>query len=72
MRRTRFGFKPADLETVYIASGFAVERGAKHDLYQHRRYPSLVTTVRRSDPIKPGYIDTLLDLVDEAARRDRG
>lgn len=72
MRRTRHGFRPADVEAVYRANGFSCTHGAKHDLFQHRRYLELVTTVRRSDPIKPGYIGDLLALVDEAAQRERG
>jgi hypothetical protein len=68
MRRTKFGWKPADLALVYRSKGFLLERGAKHDLFQHRRYLHLIATVRRSDPVKPGYIETLLDLLDEVER----
>ena len=68
MRRTKFGWKPQDLRSVYLHKGFLVESGAKHDLYQHRKYLHLIATVRRSDPVKPAYIEKLIDLVDEADR----
>jgi hypothetical protein len=64
MRRTKHGWKPADLEAAYRAAGFVPKATTKHDGYYHPSYPILMTTVTRSDPVKADCIDDLLDLVD--------
>jgi len=53
---------------VYTGHGFDVEEGAKHTLYQHPKYPRLVTTVGRSDPVLRAYIAQAIALIDELAR----
>lgn len=68
MRASKADWSPKELLSVYRSRGFEVEEGAKHAKVQHPRFPWLITTVRRSDPLPTGYIETLLDLIDEADR----
>lgn len=68
MRRSKFGWTPEDVERVYAAHGFECRHGAKHDLFQHRQHRRLIATVKRTNPLKPAYIDDLLKLIDELER----
>ena len=63
MRRTKHGWRPADLEAAYEAAGFKQKRSTKHDGYYHPKYPHLRTTVTLSDPVKADYVVDLLELV---------
>ena len=72
MRRTKHGWKPADLEAAYRAAGFVSRGTKKHDGYYHESYPELMTTVTRSDPVKADYIDDLISLVDRLAQLKAG
>jgi hypothetical protein len=71
MRRTKHGWRPSEVRAAYLGYGFSVDAGRKHDLYQHRRYPDLIATMTRSDPVKPAYIEDLLKLLDDLALRER-
>ena len=64
MRRTKHGWRPGDLEAAYGAAGFRKKATTKHDGYYHPKYPELMTTVTRSDPVKADYIDDLITLID--------
>jgi hypothetical protein len=65
MRRTKHGWRPADLQAAYRAAGFRYLANTKHDGYYHPGYPQLRTTVTRSDPVKADYISILIDLIDQ-------
>jgi hypothetical protein len=62
MHTTKAGFRVKDLVAVYQHLGFEITEGSKHCLAQHPRFPALVATIRRSNPLPTGYIATVLEL----------
>jgi hypothetical protein len=70
MRASRNGWRPHDLEALYLAFGFEKAEGSKHTLYYHPKYPGFQATVRRADPLPTGYIDDAVKLVDRLLEMD--
>ena len=64
MRRSKGGWRPIDLERLYLGFGFQLKEGGKHRLYFHSRDRSLMATVRRADPLPTGYVVQAVRLVD--------
>jgi hypothetical protein len=62
MRASKADWSVKELVTVYRALGFDVTEGSKHIRAQHPDFPVLIATIRRSDPLPTGYIETLLEL----------
>ena len=72
MRASKADWSAEEVVRVYLWAGFEVEQGAKHIVVQHPIHPALITTVRRGNPLPTGYIETLLELVDELGRLEGG
>jgi hypothetical protein len=72
MRRTKHGWRPADLQAAYRSAGFLYFANSKHDGYYHPRYSQLRTTVTRSDPVKADYITVLISLIDQLEMLEAG
>ncbi len=72
MRASKADWSVEEVLTVYTWAGFIVVSGGKHFRVQHPRHPAMIATVRRSNPLPTGYIETLLELVDELRRLERG
>ena len=70
MRASRNGWRPSDLESLYLAFGFEKEEGSKHSLFYHPKYPGFQATVRRADPLPTGYIDDAVKLIDRLQDMD--
>ena len=64
MRASKAGWRPGDLERVYLGLGFGMREGSKHRLYIHPKYPELRATVTRSRTLAVGYITEALRLAD--------
>ncbi len=64
MKASRNGWRPSDLEALYLAFGFEKDEGSKHSLFRHPKYPWFQATVRRADPLPTGYIDDAVKLID--------
>lgn len=72
MRASKADWSTDEVLAVYRSRGFLVSSGGKHWKVRHPTYPELIATVRRSDPLPTGYIETLLELVDELEEKERG
>jgi hypothetical protein len=68
MRRSKQGWGPDDLHTLYLGFGFWCREGAKHRVYIHGEYPQLRATVARHSPLPIGYVQRALSLIDQAAQ----
>jgi hypothetical protein len=62
MRASKADWSAKEVLTVYRSLGFTVTEGRRHTRVQHPRFPWLLGTIRRSDPLPTGYIETLLEL----------
>ena len=65
MRQSRAGWKRQDLEQLYIAFGFLISHGARHDIVKHPDYPNLRTTLPRHNEIAKIYVEIAVRLVDK-------
>ena len=65
MSRTKSGWNPSDLDTVYLSKGFIKREGANHTVYVHPEFPILRATVARHGELPPGYIEHLLGKMRE-------
>ena len=62
MRRSKTGWRFADLEELYLGLGFEVREGGKHRMYIHPKFSELRATVTRSRSLAKGYIEHALRL----------
>lgn len=65
MRASKADWSSDEVIAVYRWAGFDVLHGSKHDRVQHPEFPWLIGTVRRANPLPTGYIETLLELLDD-------
>lgn len=70
MRRTKHGWGPDDLHSLYAGFGFACRQGAKHRVYIHSRYHWLRATASRQGRLPVGYISDAIRTIDEVQRLD--
>ena len=68
MRVSKAGWKPRDLERLYLAFDFEIYEGGNHRVYRHRRFRELRATVPRHSPIKNVYVAAATKLIDELKR----
>lgn len=69
MSRSKAGWTPDDLDTLYRGFKFRCREGGKHCIYTHEEYPDLRATVTRAKDLPIGYIQTALKLIRELRRR---
>jgi hypothetical protein len=65
MRQSKSGWKPRDLQSLYISYGFLISHGASHDIIKHSKYPQLRTTLPRHNEIAKIYVDIAIRLIDQ-------
>lgn len=64
MVRTKAGWRPGDLDDLYVSFGFDKREGAKHTVYTHRADPwRLRATVARHSELPTGYAQTAVRLI---------
>jgi len=68
MRRSRTGWKRADLDTLYTGFGFQIRHGGSHDIVWHPDYPHLRDTLARHRKMPPVYVTDAIKLIDELRR----
>ncbi len=68
-RRSKGGWRPDDLQRLYISFGFDAIEGGRHRLYIHPLYPDLQATVTRSSPLPVGYVAQAVKIVDILRKR---
>jgi hypothetical protein len=64
MRRSKAGWRFADLERLYLGFGFEKYEGSKHTMYIHPDFPELRATVTRHRFLPKGYIQFAIKLID--------
>lgn len=64
MRRSVTGWNRTDLDRLYRGFGFEIRHGKNHDIVVHPKY-RLRTVVPRHSPVKPVYIRTAVEMIDE-------
>ncbi len=64
MRESPANWRRADLDQLYKGFGFEIRPGSKHDKIVHPKY-NLRTVVPRHSVVKPVYIRTAIELIDE-------
>ena len=62
-------WKRVDLDRLYLAFGFEIRHGSKHDIVVHPEHRDLRATLARSDPLAKGYIAKAVSLIDELRKR---
>lgn len=65
MRRSSGGWKPDDLERLYLGFGFEYREGSNHRIYYHPKHGRLRTTVCRHGELASGYVREALSLLDQ-------
>lgn len=65
MRRSKTGWRFADLERLYLGFGFEKYEGGKHAMYIHPHFPKLRATVTRHRSLPMGYVHFAMRLIDE-------
>ena len=70
MKRSKAGWRGADLEKLYLGLGFEIREGGKHRLYIHPRFPELRATVTRSRSLPVGYVQHALQLAERLRRME--
>jgi len=68
MRRSRTGWKRADLDTLYTGFGFEIRHGASHDIVWHPEFPQLRRVLPRHTRLAEVYVKQAIKLVDELRR----
>lgn len=68
MCRSKAGWGPVDLETLYVGFGFAMREGGKHRVYWHPKHPELRATVTRAKDLPKGYVQEAIRLIRELKR----
>lgn len=64
MMRSKWGWKAADLERLYLSFGFDKREGGKHTVYTHSADPwTLRATVARHKSLPDGYVRTAIRLI---------
>ena len=71
-KRTKAGWRLAELRRLYRAFGFDVEEGAKHIMFIHPNYPQLRATVTRKRTLAVGYIEAAVELITALKRLQEG
>lgn len=69
MRQSSSNWKRKDLDQLYLAFGFEIRHGSKHDIAKHPKYPDLRATLGRHTSLAKGYITTAIKLIDELEKR---
>jgi hypothetical protein len=69
MRNNSHGWMLNDLDTLLSAWGFQHRNGAKHNVYNHPRFPDLRLTIPHDRRAPAVYVDDAVALVDEIQRR---
>lgn len=72
MRASKADWSPDEVLAVYRSKGFTVAAGGKHWKVRHPVHPDLIATVKHSSPLPTGYIEQLLELIDELEHREGG
>ena len=72
MRRSKAGWRLADLEKLYVGLGFEAREGGKHRIYIHPEFPELRATVTRSRSLAKGYIEHALHLAKRLKEMEAG
>lgn len=63
MRRSAYGWKERDVETLYTSFGFVISEATRHRKYWHPKHPELYALVPRHRQVKAPYIKTALRLI---------
>ena len=72
MRASKSGWKRTDLDKLYLAFGFVIIHGAKHDIVKHPKYLFLRATIPRHNEIATGYIQYAIKLIDRMKEEENG
>lgn len=69
-KQSPYGWKRADLDSLYQSYGFVIQNGAKHDIVKHVKYPDLrATLTRSSSTLHPDYIRHAVDMIKTLLNR---
>jgi len=71
MRRSKAGWKRADLDTLYLGHGFVIINGSNHDIVKHPDHQHLRTTLPRHVTLARGYVEQAVKLIDQLLELQR-
>lgn len=65
MKKTKHGWRPDDLHTLYTGFGFKYREGGNHTIYYHPDFPQFMRTVARHPSLVVGYIQVALRTIEK-------
>ena len=65
MRASQADWGRDDLKRLYLGFGFVLREGGNHMYFKHPKYPWILATVARHDPLGKGYVRDALKNIDK-------
>jgi hypothetical protein len=64
-RQSKANVKPREIKALYLAFGFVIEPGKRHDIVTHPNYPELFGSIPRHQQLANYVADQAIKLVEK-------